>query len=130
VPDENKLHRLYFSLKSYVIFQAGYPTIVALRDKIYFFKDYDIDGNLTSIGPFDVQVFRTGTIKYYSELVIRIVYIIYFFHFTLDIYQWSIFKHQNVSLDEMLPHLVHWHTAVVYKDSVWKFFISFLNLKF
>ncbi len=54
-------------------FQTGYrgstDVAVGVNDKIYFFSN-----KFTSFGPLDVQVFRTGTIKYYSELVIRTVY--------------------------------------------------------
>jgi len=47
----------------------------AVGAKIYFFGEYYYRGeNHTSVGPLDVQVFETGTTKYYSELKIGIVY--------------------------------------------------------
>ncbi len=46
-----------------------------------------------------------------------------------DTYQWSVLKNQNVTLiNELLPRLLLWRTAVVYNDLVWETLISFLNL--
>lgn len=63
-------------MKPYAISQAHLQTnAVAVGDKIYFFDVYYTSReHLPSIGPLDVKVFETGTIKYCSEFKIGIVY--------------------------------------------------------